>query len=275
MMDELRHKHWALIAIGALIVAFLILLAWAVFRGEPLPVPSAPVATSTLPVDAPLRSEPVHIRDTGTYYDIDLTYPSATPLQSLSESANAAAVNTMRAGMEQVAAEFKKNGNYAGISREDAAIWGVDKRKAVLSSKYTSYSGERTVSYVFEIYEDTLGAHPNLYFRTFTFDTTTGKQVMLGDLFDPSVRYLERLSGKARSDLPHSIRERSGSDPDMEYLTRGTAPTAENFQHFYIEGAKLVVIFPPYQVGPYVLGTQVLSIPLPQLSDVLRNDYLP
>ncbi len=127
---------------------------------------------------------------------------------------------------------------------------------------------------MYQIYEDTLGAHPNGYYRTFTYDLQTGQEVTLQDLFLPSIPYLERLSDRARADLPAIIKQMSGGDEgDPSMLADGTSPTADNFQWFYIDSTNLVLIFPPYQVGPYSLGTVTDTIPLAQLADSLKVEY--
>ncbi len=56
-------------------------------------------------------------------------------------------------------------------------------------------------------------------------------------------------------------------------LNRGTPPTNENFQFFALAGKNLIIIFPPYQVGPWVLGTQQDDIPLSKVSDILKPKF--
>ncbi len=270
---DLRQKHWALIAVGVLIAFFVLLAAYFLLGSVTVTAPDRDTATTT-PSQA--TSTPVtimHIRESGKYYDLDLTYPSATPLNATNPSADAAAVASMKGAMQQTASEFKKNGNFEDLTQEDIKMMRLDERKYALSSEYETYTGARTVSYVFSIYEDTLGAHPNLYFRTFTFDTKTGQEILLGNLFTSSSNYLSTLSVRARSDIPGIIKKMSGSSGDIEYIQNGTKPVAESFQNFYIDNKNLVLVFPPYQVGPYALGTVLDPIPLAQLGATLKAEY--
>ena len=55
-------------------------------------------------------------------------------------------------------------------------------------------------------------------------------------------------------------------------LLSGTAPSEENFSTFYLTDAELVIVFSPYQVGPWAIGTQTLPIPLSELQG-LRSAY--
>lgn len=273
MMPDLRHKHWALIIIGLLVAAFALVTAYYFLGSDTVSGPVSQEATST-PVQATSTpATPVHITENATYYDIDLAYPSATPLVSVSADANDQAVTLMRATMQDLAAEFKKNGNFDNLTHDDVQMMRLDERKEALSSEYKTYTGARTVSYVFTVYEDTLGAHPNGYFRTFTFDTKTGQSLGITDLFIPSVDAATLLSAKARADLPAIIKQKSGYDADMDMITDGTAPKTDSFQDFYIDRKNLVILFPPYQVGPYALGPVTYPISLASLSASLKPEY--
>ncbi len=105
--------------------------------------------------------------------------------------------------------------------------------------------------------------HPNGYYRTFTFDTKSGAALELGDLFAPGASYLDTLSRIARAKLPAQIATAenvSVSEVDTHFHHQGTVPEEDSFQNFYLEGSNLVIIFPSYQVGPYVLGVVSLTI---------------
>jgi hypothetical protein len=123
--------------------------------------------------------------------------------------------------------------------------------------------------------EDTLGAHPNTYYHVFTFDTATGAQLSLSDLFASKDSYLQLLSTTTRADLPKIVSDMSKTSADTDYISRGTTPTVENFQNWYVDGSNLVLIFPPYQVGPYSLGTVLDPIPLTKLSKSLVAEFRP
>lgn len=270
---DLKHKHWALIVIGVLVAILIILGIWFAWRAKTAQAPTQNTASSTSAVVA----QPVHLTEHTAYYDTDLTYPSATPLVSVSADANAKAVATMKKFAQDSIAQFKQDGNFANLTPEDIKIIGFSAdRKYALSSEYKTYTGARTVSYSFLVYADTLGAHPNSYYKTFTFDTQTGAELSLSDLFRPSVQYLTLLSNRARVDLPGIITNMGSADnnfADTNYIKEGTQPIADNFSAFYIEGKSLVLIFAPYQVGPYALGTVLDPIPLAQIGDSLKPEY--
>ncbi len=219
----------------------------------------------------------VSLNETAAYYDIVASYPSSTILKaSAGPDADTRAVARMKQFAVDSIATFKTEGNFANLSRDDVQILGLDQRKESLEIKYESKTAAQTLSYIYTTYADTHGAHPNTYFRTFTFDRKSGVGLALKDIFVPGADYLSVLSTQSRRLLIASIAAREGvksTEVDTDYLNRGTGPDADNFQNWYFEGTSLVLIFPPYQVAPYAAGIQMATIPLSQLSSILNPAY--
>lgn len=255
-----------------LLIAIIVLLLvggalWFVLtRNSDVPPPGS-LNPSSGQVDTGTKQE---LHDSGDYYDITGTYPSSA---GLSGSVDALAVGYMKTFVEQESARFKDT-NISELTAEDIQIQGLGgDRKYVLDIDYDFYSSPRTTSFVYHMYADTLGAHPNGYYRTFTFDRETGDGLALDDLFTPTTDYLSVVSTIVREKLPSIIKSYSGYDADPDMLLAGTSPDADNFQNFYLDGADLVIVFPPYQVGPYALGTQEVHIPRAELGNALRVEY--
>ena len=207
-----------------------------------------------------------HYAENADYYTVDADYPATT---SLSGAADVRARTTIERAVADRVAEFKRNGDFANLTAEDIRIQGLGPdRKYELRMQYQAYTGVNTVSYLYSIYEDTLGAHPNGYFMTFVFDWS-GTQVRLGDLFKPGADYLGRLSQAATAQVRQQVSARLGSDAVPAIFDEGLQPTPENFQNFIIDGDSLHIFFPPYQVAPYAAGTFDISIPLSSLGVIL------
>lgn len=198
----------------------------------------------------------------GDYYTITATYPDNVPLTT--KEARDKALKTLQTFVEIEAKTFKRDSGVDSFTEEDVAMQELGgDRKYALNIEYDTHESSETVSYVFSIYADTLGAHPNGYYRTFTFDKETGDELSLSDLFPANTDYLTELSQKARVALTAQIAEASNipeDELDTEYLESGTEPKADNFQWFYVTDTELVLIFPPYQVGPWALGTQIVTL---------------
>lgn len=272
----MNNKHKAVWAAGALIIVFLALVLW-YMATHPAPTVVAPGTGTSTPA---VVGEPVHVIDEGPYYEIDATYPSATPLgASAGLTADEQAVMLMRAFAVNSVSSFKENVDVESLTPQERRLFGLDDgRKYAMDITYTLYESPETITYVYLIYQDTLGAHPNTYYRTFTFDRATGENLHMEDLFVPGAPYLERLSQRTRADLPAIMAAKgdiSADQVDRDYINSGTLPIADAFGNFAIEGDALIVIFPPYQVGPYVYGRVDVPIPLADLRDILALQYRP
>lgn len=211
------------------------------------------------------------ITENEAYHEISAEYPSVTPLRaSAGAAADTAAVAAFREFELNTIATFKEQSGLETLSEEDIEMFGLGgDRKYALGIDYELRQSDETVSYIFMIYEDTLGAHPNAYYRTFTFDADTGNGVQIGNLFTPGADYLSVLSETSRE----SLRESLGENASTDMLEAGTTPDEDNFQNFYLDGEALVIIFAPYQVGPWAIGTQEVRIPRSELSTILQAEY--
>ncbi len=270
-LNSPNARRWELFGAAGLILALLIFALWYMATHKaPAPyVLLENVATTTAPVIVPPQSVEEHAQ----YYDVDAVYPGETSLKaSAGAPADAEAISSMKSFIENMVADFKREGNFANLTPEDIQMLGFsDGRKESLGIEYKEYAGAATVSFVFSIYLDTLGAHPNAFYRTFTFNAESGAELAIGDLFIPRSDYLKRLSAIARFDLAKAL----GDMADIDYINQGTTPEVTTFQSFAIDGGNLVLIFPPYQVAAYAAGTQTVTIPLTQLKDILKPTYQP
>lgn len=249
--------------IGAVVILAVIVGLAVYALLNPLP---AQAPTTVAPVDLP----PGAYVESTQYYDIETYYATSTPLLTSTETADAAAVARMRSFVNDTIEQFKKDGNFANLTEEDIQIMGYDQgRKQTLQIPYLIVLAPHTFAYVYTVYVDTLGAHGNMYFRMFNFNTSTGAYLSLSDIFLPRSPYLETLSSKSRELLPAVI----GEAADERMITDGTKPEEENFANFFLENTSLVLVFPPYQVAAYAAGPQTLRIPLSDLSSILKPEY--
>lgn len=214
-------------------------------------------------------SAPQVIEEHAEYFDITATTPSSVPIKN-----DAEAVAAMHQYVLSQIETFKEQGNFNNLSLEDIQVFGYDQgRKQSLEITYETKRGPHTISYVFLQYVDTFGAHPNVYYRTFTFDTDTGALLSIGNLFTPGTDYLSLLSKEARRILPGQLAEKAQTDTEhinMDFITDGTKPVEDNFKTWYIEGDTLVLVFPPYQVAAYVFGAPEVRLPLSTLPSVYK-----
>lgn len=261
----MKEKREALLIAGVLGALILGLSLWY-------------MATHPAPVHAPISVEPQTrvVTDEGDYHRITAEFPTDIVLPLASDSAaGGRAEGVMTQWLNETITTFKSESRVGQITPEEAEFLRLtDGRKYTLDAMYQMYFSRTTQSYVFTLFQDTMGAHPLTFYKTFTFDASTGNEMVLADFFVPGSDFLGALSRVSREKLPQIIAEKQQSEANMDYLESGTMPVDENFQTFLVDGNVLVLVFPPYQVGPYVLGTITLPIPFEELSDIVRPEYL-
>jgi len=256
----------------AVLIAVIAGIVWYDFSHAP--AANAPGTTaSTTPTGS--ATEPVHITESAEFYTVDTQYPGQTLLAKLPGNADLVAQTIMKQWEVDMIDQFKQN--FTALDASYAQHLRDSHLQGSLTIQYETHQSARTVSYAYTMFSDTLGAHPNTTYKTFTFDTTSGQELALGDLFSPGTDYLGWLSTYSRAQLPAMIATREElavSDIDMDMLDAGTTADSSNFADFYLDGSNLVVLFPPYAVGPYVLGSMELDIPLSKIPG-LKPEYQP
>ncbi len=269
--DSMKHTVRDLIFVIILLLLMVGGLVWYIFYKPHAALPVT--ATSTSPFSAattPSTSQglPQHIINNSQYYAIDMQYPSSTPLaQTAGASADAAAVAVMQSFSQNSVDTFIKDGDFADMTPQ--VLKDMGGQQETMSDSYQLYTSPTTISYVFTVTQDTGGAHPNSYYQTFTFDSKTGQQLMLSDLFMPGSDYLSTLSSLSRS----ALLSQEGANAQSELIDQGTQASSTSFANFALDGANFDIFFAPYQVASYALGPQTVQIPLTQLTSILNTEY--
>lgn len=192
---------------------------------------------------------------------IAVEYPEASP----------AIRAQIERGMGDIVNTFKANASVDTLTPEDIAFIGLgETRKYALGAEYTHYTAPEYTSYAYTIYEDMLGAHPNVYYKTFVFDTN-GTQVELGTILGSNPNWLEELSLVVSNKVVEEIKSRLASSlpageegPDVtgSIFAEGLTPTEENYKNYAVDGNTLIIFIPPYQVAAYAVGSFEIRVPL-------------
>ena len=142
--------------------------------------------------------------------------------------------------------------------------------------------------------QDTGGAHPIPVQAAFVFDHKAGKLITLDDLFADPDAARTALANFARDTLlkkfmadapkpgegsPEALREWKTNM--LQMLDDGTKPTTVNYSLFVVRAGAtpdaaspgLALVFPPYQVAPYVFGTQTVEVPASVFAKFLKPAY--
>lgn len=111
------------------------------------------------------------------------------------------------------------------------------------------------------VYSFTGGAHGMTIIKSLTFDTKTGKQYELKDLFKKGSDYEKKLS---------DIINQRIKDWDIQLLEPFTGIRSD--QDFYIADTSLVIYFQLYEITAYVWGFPYFPIPIKDLADIINPD---
>lgn len=214
---------------------------------------------------SPTESGAFVYAEDASYYTIAAYYPATTTLPA---EADAKARLAIEQALAERIAEFKRNGDFENLTEEDVRIQGLGPdRKYALVMEYKTYSAPGYVSYVYTVYEDTLGAHPNSYFLTLVFDES-GAQTELAQVLANNPNGLEELSLVVSNQVVEEYRRRAGVEDGTDAIfAEGLSPTKDNYRNFYLDGEDLVILFPPYQVAAYAAGSFEARTPL---ADIVR-----
>ncbi len=111
-------------------------------------------------------------------------------------------------------------------------------------------------------YSFTGGAHGMTIIKSLTFDTKTGKQYELNELFKPGSDYVKILSDIIRQRI---------KDWNIDLLDPPFKEIRSD-QDFYIADTTLVIYFQQYEITPGVWGFPYFPIPILDLADIIEPD---
>ena len=135
------------------------------------------------------------------------------------------------------------------------------------------------------------GAHPNPLVASFILHAADDRIVAIGDLFvdsDAALRILstesrQQLEGRFETQLRDQVVDNAALAPALktmkDMVEAGTAPDAKNFSVFLVDGLDskaigLTLVFPPYQVAPYVDGSPQVEVPAKLFHALLKPEYV-
>ncbi len=186
--------------------------------------------------------------------------------------------------------------DYATTQKKDfIAAQGGERRADAPENQFDLkfYIARRTDDFVSVLAEGssfTGGAHGNALVASFVYHNQAGKLISIGDLFSDPAAALDVLSTECRNQLKGrldaQLREQIGEGPKLgpalkdmqDWVERGTEPKPENFSIFLVDGLEsraigLTLVFPPYQVAPYVDGSQQVEVPARLFHTLLKPEY--
>lgn len=142
----------------------------------------------------------------------------------------------------------------------------IDNQIYSLDITYDTYKYQEFISYVFTIFLNTGGAHPNTIIETISYDTKNKTIIDIDWLIDKNKNILNLLSKESRLILSENSSLKQGDITDM--ILDGTTPRKDNFSNFAFTDKGLMIFFNRYQIAPYSYGSFNIIIPYTSL-DIL------
>ncbi|MGE0489470.1 MAG: META domain-containing protein [Vulcanimicrobiota bacterium] len=165
-----------------------------------------------------------------------------------------------RSRAEQMVAEFLEH--YQDIKADLRA----DLTLTLQVDFAVAHQSDQLLSLLFSGDEYSGGAHGNPVYYMLHVDPASGRKLSVEDLF----RSRQGLSVLARV-CRQELLKKEGLAQNPDWVLRGTLPTTDNLTLTWAEQDGVHVIFPPYQVAPYVAGTSEVTVAYIALSGLLSE----
>lgn len=253
-----KEKRNSMLATG---LTILVLVSGAIwwFTGRDIS-PVGPVTIETKEVKESSSEE---------NYTIDVKYPAVSTGNDLRDHR----INSnIEKEIESIISGFKKD-----KAEFESLIDDQQENPILVTAPYS-------LSVIFETSKNTKGifgavfyvssymagaAHPNNYLTTLNYDLETSSSIGIGDLFVTNSDYLTTLSELSREILYKKL------EKELPYIKEqidaGTKAQKINYESFLVTPEGLKILFNPYQIGPYALGTIDITIPWEDLADITNR----
>ncbi|HAN38702.1 MAG TPA: hypothetical protein DCQ29_07340 [Chitinophagaceae bacterium] len=172
--------------------------------------------------------------------------------------------NTARAGLDSFMREYESYANDMKLIGSEPHGWYYHAKANV----YNAYKGLFTLSLSLEEYSG--GAHGNYVTQIYLFDNK-GKNLTWNDVIVPDGE--KRLSPILQTYIAQHLELPPNTKvSDMGLLIIGeTIPLS---QYFRLSPAGLAVVYNPYEIAAYAVGSINFTIPYSQLKGILKPEYL-
>jgi hypothetical protein len=204
-------------------------------------------------------------------YEVDVAYPQLTGsvdpnFEKFNQSARSLALKKV--------ADFKVEMTPEADDEPLPDLPGENLGSDIGMSYEVRLAQDDLISIEFTVSSYSAGAaHPNSYTEVLNFDLKNGRPLKLADLFQPGAKYVPTLSRVSIEELKKQAKV-AGAEAmlDDDWIQKGAAADATNYDNWTITKQGLEITFDPYQVGPYAAGPQHAVVPYAALKDIIKPD---
>jgi hypothetical protein len=218
-----------------------------------LPRNKAVAPTSGVPVNI------VSIADASSsqIYKVEGEYPQ---FANASSSMNAAIADFVNTNLSQ----FKTSSQENWQARLDTMPTGTANTLPAQSFYFSSswepgQINDHYISVIVRIDYFNGGANGTQLLKTFNYDVSGERMLLLTDLFPGVTSSLQQISKIAIEQLTSSAQSASAGNAPVDMIESGATSTADNYANFMFNDDTVTVYFPKYQAGPGYFGEQKVS----------------
>jgi len=172
---------------------------------------------------------------------------------------------TIKSWTEEV---FKNiNANYFDDLMSREAMEPESFKSLYFGNSWEISASPGAVSLLYNIYEDTGGAHGNAYSKTLTMNLQ-GRSLEYFEIFGNTEGLWEALSQICTKDL---LGQEDFKNDKSLLFSEGLEPVANRFASFMVDPKGLRIIFDQYQVAAYSFGRRECLAPLAALAQFKPN----
>lgn len=212
-----------------------------------------------------LTIEEKKIDENSEFLRLELKYPFLNIKEQGNKGVDNKVIEKINKDIEDVVFKFR---DYIKSGSEE---YSKDYKEGYMKYQYegfsdykVTYNKDNILSIPLTMYEFTGGAHGLTNIKSFNYDLSNGKEILLKDMFKEGVDY--------KSVLNKYIKEQIDKTEDKNiYFTgdMGFNGISDN-QSFYIDDNGIVVYFSLYDIAPYSSGIPMFTISWEQLEKYLR-----
>ena len=190
--------------------------------------------------------------------------------QKINDWSEAEAADVWKSG-EEMASEAA---DYIKESAEYATDYQNDYTDSYCYSRFMTYSVMRADAQVISL--ESLdnsyfgGVHGNYYYEGTTFDTMTGEKLKIQDI----VTDMPSFRQQATKDIDKYLQENYSDELFEDYQdTVEQIWESEDGFNWYLNESGIMVIFNPYAVGPFAMGSVTVPLPYSSYASFLNPNY--
>lgn len=185
-----------------------------------------------------------NLKEGSDKYHIDIYYP-----QTIYDVLNI----KIKADIQNIVSDFKN------LLNEE------HDKEYVLEISFDYYEYEGYISFAFNVFRQTGGAHPNTNTFTVNYDIRNNKIIDIVELTKMYPSILKVFSKVSYESLKDNDKILEYGNEEM--FNKGIEEKVENFRNFVFDKNNIILFYNPYDIAPYVAGSFVVKIPYDKLEN--------